>query len=63
VYDIILKEMEKPSDLLEHVCRRISESIYTAFMQVEKIEITLYKDTPPMGGDRLSSAVTLRSKR
>lgn len=63
VYDIIRKEMEKPSNLLEHVCKRISESIYNAFSQVYKIEITLYKDTPPMGGDRLKSAVTIKSTR
>lgn len=63
VYEIIKAEMEKPSNLLEHVCRRISDSIYKAFDQVERIEITLYKETPPMGGDRLKAGVTLNSTR
>ena len=63
VYDIICNEMQKPADLLEHVCKRISDSIYSAFAQVEGIEIRLCKDTPPMGGDRLKSAVTIRSHR
>lgn len=63
VYSIICNEMEKPSNLLEHVCKRISDSIYSAFAQVESIEIRLCKETPPMGGDRLKAAVSLRSRR
>ena len=63
IYDIICKEMKEPSSLLEHVCKRISSSIYSTFAQVEKIEITLCKETPPMGGDRLKAAVTIESIR
>jgi dihydroneopterin aldolase len=55
--------MKEPSNLLEHVCKRISDSIYQAFAQVQGIEITLCKDTPPMGGDRLKAAVTIKSVR
>lgn len=63
VYGIIEEEMKKPSQLLENVCHRISEAIYKKFRQVDSINITLTKDTPPMGGDRLSAAVTLKSER
>ena len=63
IYDIICREMKVPSNLLEHVCRRISHSIYSACPQVESIEIKLCKETPPMGGDRLKSAVTIKSVR
>ena len=63
VYEIICDEMKQPSDLLEHVCKRICEKLYSAFAQVEGIEITLCKETPPMGGDRLKAAVTVRSCR
>ena len=63
VYDIICKEMKEPSNLLEHVCRRISNSIYHKFAQVQEIEITLCKETPPMGGDRLKASVTIKSIR
>lgn len=63
VYDIILREMKEPSALLEHVCNRICKTIYQSFEQVAAIDITLCKDTPPMGGDRLKAAVTLKSKR
>jgi dihydroneopterin aldolase len=63
IYDIICTEMKEPSNLLEHVCKRISCSLYSAFTQIEQIEITLCKETPPMGGDRLKAAVTIKSRR
>ena len=63
VYDIICREMGEPSQLLENVCYRISKATYAAFGQVEGITVTLTKDTPPMGGDRLSAAVTIKSRR
>ena len=61
--DTICEEMKKPSQLLENVCYRISNRIYSRFAHVSAISITLRKDTPPMGGDRLNAAVTIRSTR
>ena len=61
VYDIIRTEMAKPSQLLENVCYRICNRIHRTFSQVTGITITLSKDTPPMGGDRLRAAVTINS--
>ena len=63
IYEIICREMKTPSNLLENVCKRISDSIYNAFTPVTGISITLTKDTPPMGGDRLKASVTLKSQR
>lgn len=63
VYNIICNEMKEPSNLLEHVCKRISNSIYSTFTQVEEIEITLCKETPPMGGDRMKAAARIKSTR
>ena len=63
VYDVVVKEMEKPSLLLENVCKRILEVLFDRFGGVSAVEIDMKKDTPPMGGDRLSSAVTLRAER
>ena len=63
VYDILQQEMQRPSDLLEHVCNRISKRLYESFTHIRAIRITLCKDTPPMGGDRLKAAVTLSSRR
>lgn len=63
VYDVIKEEMNTPSQLLENVCHRIISTLFHHFTLVEAIEISLRKDTPPMGGDRLSAAVTIKAKR
>ena len=63
VYETVCNEMNKPSKLIEHVCSRISESLYQRFTQIKGIKITLTKDTPPMGGDRVKASATLKSAR
>ena len=63
IYEVICEEMRIPSRLLEHVCGRILERLFEKFAIIEKIEITLTKDTPPMGGDRLSSSVKIKAER
>ena len=63
VYEIICREMKIASNLLEDVCRRIMSRLFDNFASVTDISITLTKDTPPMGGDRLSAVVTLNGKR
>lgn len=63
LYALICKEMQTPSRLLEHVCQRILNSIFEKFPTVNRATVTLCKDTPPMGGDRLNAAVTLSGTR
>ena len=63
VYGILCSEMQQPSNLLENVCGRITKRLYDTFTQIDAIRITLCKDTPPMGGDRLKAAVSLSSRR
>ena len=63
VYEIIKREMKTPSNLLENVCNRIMQPLFATFPSIEKITITLKKDTPPMGGDRLNAAVTMQASR
>ena len=63
IYNIICSAMKEPANLLENVCYRISKAVYEVFPTVSAISITLCKDTPPMGGDRLKAAVTINSKR
>ena len=63
VYEIIKREMKTPSKLLENVCARIMEALFCTFPTIEKITVTLKKDTPPMGGDRLNAAVTMQASR
>lgn len=59
MFEIINKEMQKPSCLLEHVAGRIGKSIIEAFPSIETIDITIDKTNPPMGADLASASVEL----
>ena len=51
LYDLVAREMQQPSNLLEHVAGRIAEAIGQTFPQVTSIDLTLTKQNPPMGAD------------
>ena len=50
VYQLIKKEMETTSKLLEHVGRRILDSIREKFPMVAHATIKIRKLNPPLGG-------------
>ncbi|MCF6169727.1 MAG: dihydroneopterin aldolase [Bacteroidales bacterium] len=50
VYRLVKQEMDSKSHLLEHVGRRVLESIRGAFPQIEKAKIKIRKLNPPLGG-------------
>ena len=60
LYQIINKEMQTPSCLLEHVAGRIGESILTAFPQALSVEIEITKRNPQMGADCDGATVFLK---
>ena len=60
IYQIVSREMQQPSSLLEHVAGRIGESIFKAFPEVGWIEVKLTKCNPPMGADGNGATVFLR---
>lgn len=51
VYDLLDKEMQKASRLLENVAWRMVESIKAHFPSVHTIDLWLTKLNPPMGAD------------
>ena len=61
IYDIVKNEMEIPSKLLEHVAGRILQRIKKEFPAIEKVEICLAKEKPPIGGEAESAAVVMRT--
>lgn len=63
VYQLIQKEMQQPSALLEHVAGRILEKIFTTFVSVEHIKIKLCKLNPPMGAAGDGACVVLCADR
>lgn len=61
VYQMVKQEMEVSSHLLEHVARRILESLHKNFPTVTYSEVTVSKLNPPLGGKLASVSVTLNS--
>lgn len=59
VYDIVKKEMQVTSKLLENVAGRIIDSLYQSFPGIEKAKIKISKLNPPMGGQIEKASVTL----
>ena len=60
LYQIINKEMQTPSSLLEHVAGRIGERILSAFPQALSVGIEITKRNPPMGADCDGATVFVR---
>lgn len=58
-YEIVKQEMNTPSHLLEHVAKRILDSLYKIFPELKKAEIKISKLNPPMGGEIDKVSVTL----
>lgn len=63
LFEIINKEMQTPSCLLEHVAGRIGESIFNKFVQVTEVWLTIVKENPPMGADSKGAAVEVHFAR
>ncbi len=51
VCQLIMTEMETPSDLLEHVAGRIIHAIQFRFPQITGGKLTVTKERPPIPGD------------
>ena len=49
IHAAIKEEMKITSQLLEHVCQRIARRIFHDFPIIEAIDISLFKENPPMG--------------
>lgn len=62
VYGIVRNEMEKNSNLIEHVAHRIITAVQKGFPEIDEITLTIAKLNPPVGGkvDRVSFTLTGR---
>lgn len=59
VYNIIRREMEQPSRLLENVAARILEGVRKKFPYVKEAQVSIDKLNPPLGGKVGASRVTM----
>lgn len=62
VYQIVKREMQQPSNLLEHVARRVGEAVLKEFPAVIDINVKVSKMNPPLGGQMHSVSVELDLK-
>lgn len=63
VYQLIKKEMEIPSHLLEHVAKRIIDVILNNYPQISRCKVRVHKMNPPLGGQMQSVSVCLERSR
>lgn len=63
VYETVKEEMERPSQLLEHVAGRIAQRLFKEFPQIDGLELKVKKRNPPMGADIASAGVELSLDR
>lgn len=57
--NLVKREMEKPSNLLEHVAGRIARAVLHDFPEATAIDLRLTKTNPPMGADCSGAGVEL----
>lgn len=60
---IVREEMAIRSKLLEHAAKRIMDSVLLKIEMVKKVEVSVSKLNPPIGGDVAEVAVTMKAKR
>lgn len=50
VYQLVKKEMEQSSHLIEHVAWRIKQAVTAAYPHMDSVRVKLCKLNPPLGG-------------
>ncbi len=58
VYETVREQMALPSRIIENAAHRILEAVSVRFPQVRRIEVTLAKLAPPLGGKAAKVSVT-----
>lgn len=59
VYDVVKREMETSSELIENVARRIYDAVLFEFDEIKTLKLSLSKLNPPLGGDVESVKIEL----
>lgn len=59
VYQVVKREMEKPSNLLERVARRVGEAVLSKFADTKSVVVKVSKLNPPLGGQMDSVSVEI----
>jgi dihydroneopterin aldolase len=63
LYAIIADIMQTPAKLLEHIAHKIVVQALVTFEQAQVVEVSVYKQNPPLGGVCAWAKITLREGR
>ena len=63
LYKIIRHVMSEPTKLLEHLGKRIIDTVFEQFQQVSSVEVKVRKYNPPVGGICPRASVSLKDTR
>jgi dihydroneopterin aldolase len=58
-YQVVKKQMEEKSHLLEHIAGRILDALYSELEGIKKATVKVSKMNPPMGGKIGSVSVVM----
>jgi len=61
VYNLVRAEVEKTSHILEHLGRRILDSVKSAYPDLRNLKVRVSKMNPPMGGKMKAVTLELRA--
>ncbi len=61
--NIVRQEMAVRAKLLEHVAKRIIDSVLKQLEMVDQVKVSVAKKNPPIGGDVAEVSVTMKRKR
>lgn len=59
VYQVVKTQMEIKSNLLEHVARRIIQSLKQKYSAIDALQVKISKLNPPLGGQLEAVSVTI----
>lgn len=63
LYKVIAAEMKIRSRLLENIGERIANAVFDTFEKIEKIEVSVSKFNPPIGGVCNRAKITIKRDR
>ncbi|GIV39667.1 MAG: 7,8-dihydroneopterin aldolase [Thermonema sp.] len=63
LYRLVAEVMATPTRLLEHLAQRIAQEVLQHFQMVEKVEVSVAKHNPPIGGVCAKARVRLSISR
>ncbi|MBX9785647.1 MAG: dihydroneopterin aldolase [Chitinophagaceae bacterium] len=59
LFEIVKQHMQQRSSLLETVAENICSNIYTTFSVIQKVELSIYKGSPPIEGFEGKTGITM----